>query len=79
MLEFFEGADDDDLDEECEFSLPYYKDHRDNDVLSYRPTWRDVQEWTFDSICEATDGCTVEPDGKCEHGHLSWMRVLGIV
>ena len=29
--------------------------------------------------CEATDGCTVEPDGICEHGHPSWVMRLGLV
>jgi len=23
--------------------------------------------------CEATDGCMVESDGTCEHGHPSWL------
>lgn len=26
---------------------------------------------------EATDGCTVEPDGVCPHGHPSWLLYLG--
>jgi hypothetical protein len=33
----------------------------------------------FDSICEATDGCTVEPDGTCEHGHPSWLLYLDLI
>jgi hypothetical protein len=35
--------------------------------------------WVFDSIVEATDGCTVEPDGVCEHGHPSWLLKLGLI
>lgn len=27
----------------------------------------------------ATDGCEVEPDGVCPHGHASWPRYLGII
>lgn len=27
----------------------------------------------------ATDGCIVEPDGTCEHGHDSWLIVLGFI
>ncbi len=27
----------------------------------------------------STDGCHVEPDGICPHGHPSWLRKLGIV
>lgn len=29
--------------------------------------------------CEATDGCWVEPDGVCEHGHPSWLIVWGMI
>lgn len=38
-----------------------------------------LQEWTFDSVCEATDGCEIEPDGVCEHGHPSWLICLGLI
>jgi hypothetical protein len=26
-----------------------------------------------------TDGCCVEPEGYCEHGHGSWLRRLGMI
>lgn len=29
--------------------------------------------------CDATDGCWVEPDGTCEHGHPSWALRLGLI
>jgi len=32
-----------------------------------------------DGIAEATDGCTVEPDGICPHGHPSWLILLGYI
>lgn len=38
-----------------------------------------LEEWVLEGGCEATDGCWVEPDGECEHGHLSWMRYLGLI
>lgn len=28
---------------------------------------------------QATDGCQVEPDGYCEHGHVSWLLYLGLI
>lgn len=28
--------------------------------------------------CEATDGCEVDPDGLCPHGHPSWLLVFGL-
>ncbi|MDH3662242.1 MAG: hypothetical protein OEU92_19810 [Alphaproteobacteria bacterium] len=28
---------------------------------------------------EATDGCHVDPDGVCPHGHPSWLVVLKLV
>jgi hypothetical protein len=28
---------------------------------------------------ETTDGCEVEPDGICEHGHETWLRHMGLL
>lgn len=71
-------TDDTDMDEELEFSLPHYGDHRDEEITDFRPTYRDIQDWICDiSMPLATDECIVEPDGVCEHGHKSWMTVLG--
>ena len=28
---------------------------------------------------ETTDGCIVEPDGMCEHGHPSWLLFYGMI
>lgn len=33
----------------------------------------------LNACAEATDGCLVEPDGTCEHGHPSWLRRLGVI
>lgn len=33
----------------------------------------------FDGVMEAADGCPVEPDGVCPHGHRSPMLTLGII
>ena len=38
-----------------------------------------LQEWLMDGICEATDGCMVEPDGICPHGCNSWLLELGLI
>lgn len=43
------------------------------------PSLDQLERWTFDSVCESTDGCTVEPDGQCQHGHVSWLRYMGYV
>ena len=43
------------------------------------PTLEQLEEWAMDSVCEATDGCEVEPDGRCEHGHRSWLLVMGMI
>lgn len=43
------------------------------------PSLDDLERWSEDGECETTDGCVVEPDGRCEHGHPSWMLVLGFV
>lgn len=43
------------------------------------PDAEQIEAWVYDSVCDATDGCTVEPDGICEHGHPSWLIRLGFV
>lgn len=49
-------------------------------VVDERPDDDQIEEWVFDSVCRATDGCEpVEPDGVCEHGHRSWLRYLGLI
>lgn len=44
-----------------------------------KPGQSEIEGWLFDSVCEATDGCTVEHDGICPHGHPSWLLVLGLI
>ncbi len=44
-----------------------------------RPGLDQLGEWLAEGGCEATDGCWVEPDGTCPHGHPSWALVLGFV
>ena len=43
------------------------------------PDIETLMEWDNDGGSEATDGCWVEPDGICEHGHLSWLRRMGYI
>ena len=43
------------------------------------PTHEQLEEWMNEGGAEATDGCWVEPDGRCEHGKPSWLIVLGMI
>jgi hypothetical protein len=43
------------------------------------PTEEELADWIMDGECEALDGCIVEPDGRCEHGHPSWLLFLGMI
>ena len=43
------------------------------------PTEEELTEWMLDGVCEATDGCEVEPDGHCPHGCASWLIELGLI
>lgn len=43
------------------------------------PTMNQLIKWAFDSVVDATDGCRVEPDGVCEHGHPSWILRMGLI
>ena len=55
-----------------------YNDSRDMDVQD-EPSIDQIEEWTFDGVAEATDSCRIEPDGVCEHGHKSWLLILGFL
>jgi hypothetical protein len=44
-----------------------------------RPDLVTLEEWHSDGGCEASDGCWVEPDGVCQHGHPSWLLRLGYI
>lgn len=44
-----------------------------------RPSIAKMERWSSNGIVNATDGCHVEPDGYCPHGHASWMLRLGYI
>lgn len=44
-----------------------------------KPTDEQLEEWILEGVCEATDGCTVEPDGYCEHFHVSWLLYFDMI
>lgn len=44
-----------------------------------QPDLETLEEWMEeDGGCEATDGCWVEMDATCPHGHPSWLLRLGL-
>lgn len=56
-----------------------HKKSRWPEPTTERPDIETLEEWHSDGGCEATDGCWVEPDGVCEHGHPSWLLRLGYI
>lgn len=40
------------------------------------PNIATMEQWMDKGIARATDGCSVEPDGKCTHGHNSWLKFV---
>lgn len=43
------------------------------------PSVRTMEGWVSNGVARATDGCTVEPDGVCPHGHSSWLLIANII
>jgi hypothetical protein len=43
------------------------------------PSIATMEKWMNSGIAKATDGCKVEPDGKCSHGKNSWLIELGLI
>jgi hypothetical protein len=52
---------------------------RQSGLSGPEPTTSQLEEWMMDGVAEATDGCRIEPDGTCEHGHPSWLIHLGLI
>ena len=46
---------------------------------SAEPSFVALTLFLFEAVAEATDGCLVEPDGVCRHGHPSWLLRLGVI
>ena len=44
-----------------------------------KPSIKKLEVWSEEGGCPATDGCWVEMDGTCSHGHPSWMLRLGLI
>lgn len=44
-----------------------------------QPSMKSLEKMVFDGIAKATDGCKVEPDGRCPHNHVSWLIYLGYI
>lgn len=43
------------------------------------PSVRTMERWISEGVAKATDGCRVEPDGRCPHGKPSWLLRLGLI
>lgn len=56
-----------------------HKKSRWPEPTTERPDIETLEEWDFDGGCAATDGCWVEADGVCQHGHPSWLLRLGFI
>ena len=83
-----EGSEDDpELCDDCWMAKHYpEQDTRINDLVrpGIKPTVAvpdldTLAYWLWDGVAEATDGCVVELDGTCPHGHRSWLRELGLI
>jgi hypothetical protein len=43
------------------------------------PSMDELLDMVHEGVVEATDGCDVEPDGMCEHGHPSWLLAMDMI
>jgi hypothetical protein len=43
------------------------------------PSWRELQAWAADGICDTPTGHRVEPDGQGPDGVPSWLRLLHLI
>ena len=59
--------------------MPYTRPKSYPEPLEPQPSMEEIESFVFGDVCLATDGCTVEPDGVCPHGHPSWLIALGMI
>jgi hypothetical protein len=45
-------------------------------IVTRVPSLARLERMANAAAVPATDGCMVEPDGYCEHGHQSWLLRL---
>jgi hypothetical protein len=43
------------------------------------PSMKQLEKWTFDSVCKSVGGKTVEPDGWDCNGTPSWLLAMGLI
>lgn len=48
-------------------------------VLIPTPSFATFEKWMDNGVAKASDGCKVEPDGKCPHGHNSMLVLMGYI
>ena len=55
--------------------------YSERDSMMIEPTIDEMEQWADEGGCVAAcpHECWVEPDGTCEHGHDSWLLVLGLI
>lgn len=47
--------------------------------ITARPDRDELLDLALSGLCPATDGCEVEADGICEHGHPAWTLRMGVL
>lgn len=43
------------------------------------PSENELIDMVLSGTAIATDGCSIEIDNTCPHGHTSWLAYLGII
>ena len=43
------------------------------------PSFEEIRDWVFDSVCETLDGQRIEPDGVAHNGCPAWLLALGLM
>ena len=58
------------------------KKYRKDEGYESEEAWTEhVNNLVMDSVCPALceDGCEVEPEGECQHGHPSLLIAMGLI
>ncbi len=59
--------------------LPRLTTSQSPEPTTDQPSDEELRDMLLAGTCPATDGCPVEPDGTCPHGHPAWPRRLSLL
>lgn len=60
-------------------TLEQYQTKYPDAIKCCKPSFSRLEQWEENGTSRTPCGCTVEPDGHCNHGNPSWLLIMGMI